>query len=648
MTLLNLKPTKLLLLALLIANVAIGQSTEGLEQLKEKYKGYKVIFKEHQETVIIDLVKGVPTVKSEFHDEFLILNQNGASMMGQEEIEFSSFHEIEKINAYALIPEEKGYKKVKATNFQTRDAETSGSIFHDDNKVTSFVYPSLKEGALRVLEYSETVSENRFPFGFFFSAYIPVEQGVFTINCDSNIHITARIFNNENGKIKFKEELVKGRRIMTWTCAAPTQLKSEDRAATSRYYAQHVMAQIASYNGKNGKVQVLETPKDLHNWYKTNIEKVVNEKPSAELVTLTDSIVKGIDGEVEKVKAVYYWVQNNIKYIAFEQGESGFIPRLPSDICSKRYGDCKDMASLIYAMLKIVNVPAHLTWIGTRHIPYNYSDFPSSAVDNHMIATYYEGDKPVFLDATCSFLPYGYPSYGILGKEAFVHISNDEFRIEKVPSLTIHETTYRDTSRVSFDGKTLIGHEDMYCSGFYNVFINDLFKNVASDKLNRLVENLNEKGNNSFHVTNAKAYHVGERDSVLYVECDFEVKNYVSSYENEVYINMVLEKDITYGDLPKERNAPYEIESLSNNIYTVILDVPAGYHVKSLPKSADYHSDFVDYTMNYVEQDGKVKMDIVFNLKFLVMYPKDFASWNEFVKLMKSSMAESVVLEKVN
>jgi hypothetical protein len=29
---------------------------------------------------------------------------------------------------------------------------------------------------------------------------------------------------------------------------------------------------------------------------------------------------------MDKVKAIFYWVQNNIRYIAFEDGIAGFLP----------------------------------------------------------------------------------------------------------------------------------------------------------------------------------------------------------------------------------------------------------------------------------------------------------------------------------
>ncbi len=67
----------------------------------------------------------------------------------------------------------------------------------------------------------------------------------------------------------------------------------------------------------------------------------------------------------------------------------GLIPHPASYVCEKRYGDCKDMANLIVSMLHMAGVNnAYHTWIGTRDLPFKYTEFPTPIVDNHMIATY--------------------------------------------------------------------------------------------------------------------------------------------------------------------------------------------------------------------------------------------------------------------
>ena len=642
---LRLKIINGIILCFLSVN-SFGQIADELKAYKAKFSGENYVLTKHNVTVTIDLERGVPVVRTNNHDEFLILNQNGVNAMSQDDIEYSSFETIEKIEAYSLIPNGKERKKIKVTDFQTKAAETEGSVFHDDSKVTSFSYPSLCEGAIRVLDYTERSSENRFPFGFGFTNFIPIESATFVLDCDSSIHVNTVIYNDKKKEVKYSEELIKGRRIMTWVILNPTILKSEERAPNNRYFSTHLFGQIAYYNTKAGRVSVISNAKDLHTWYKTNIEKVLNEVPSDELKLITDSLVKGKNVEYDKVKAIYYWVQSNIKYIAFEEGINGFVPRQPNSIIKKRYGDCKDMASLLFTMLKYANIPSYLTWIGTRDLPYKYSEFPSSICDNHMITTYMHGDKPLFLDATCSFLPLDMPSYGIIGKEAFLHISENEYRIVNVPSMGIKDTYWIDTTTFHFVDKKIIGKNKGIAYGFYNVFLNDMYKNCPKNKLDELFQSQNKKGNNTFKVTNAVVGNIGNRDTTLLLDFDFEVNNYVTSYENEVYINMVLEKDISFGELKDTRKTPLYLDNLSRNTYVNVLEIPEGYTVKSIPKNTEYKSEFVDYSITYKQEKGKIIMTLNLDLKFLLLEKDNFGIWNEYVKVMKPTMVETVVLQK--
>jgi hypothetical protein len=62
------------------------------------------------------------------------------------------------------------------------------------------------------------------------------------------------------------------------------------------------------------------------------------------------------------------------------------------------------MANLMTEMLKLAGLEAYMTWIGTRHIPYDYT-LPSLAVDNHCISTVILGGKEYYLDGTEKVCP---------------------------------------------------------------------------------------------------------------------------------------------------------------------------------------------------------------------------------------------------
>ena len=124
-----------------------------------------------------------------------------------------------------------------------------------------------------------------------------------------------------------------------------------------------------------------------------------------------------------KARNIYKWVQQNIKYVAFENGMEGFIPREANLVCSRRYGDCKDMASIMTAMLQHAGVTAYFVWIGTRSLPYEYSQVPLPIADNHMISAIKLDTSFIFLDGTDSHCVFGTPPEHIQGKDALIAIT---------------------------------------------------------------------------------------------------------------------------------------------------------------------------------------------------------------------------------
>src|SRR5690606_25504057 len=145
---------------------------------------------------------------------------------------------------------------------------------------------------------------------------------------------------------------------------------------------------------------IFATTQDLYNWYNSLALELKNDKK--DLKPLVDSLTKNATTNYQKIQNIFYWIQDNIRYIAFEDGLAGFKPDEAAKVYKNKYGDCKGVANLAKVMLEIAGVDARLTWIGTRGRVYGYS-IPSLMVDNHMICTAIDGDTMYHIDPTETF-----------------------------------------------------------------------------------------------------------------------------------------------------------------------------------------------------------------------------------------------------
>lgn len=108
---------------------------------------------------------------------------------------------------------------------------------------------------------------------------------------------------------------------------------------------------------------------------------------------LTDEITAGCTDELEKIHRTYAYVQQNIRYIAFENGLAGHRPDRPAEVLRKRYGDCKGMALLLRTLLKAQGFDARMAYIGTDDIASSPDEVPTLAAINHAFCLLFHQGK---------------------------------------------------------------------------------------------------------------------------------------------------------------------------------------------------------------------------------------------------------------
>lgn len=102
-----------------------------------------------------------------------------------------------------------------------------------------------------------------------------------------------------------------------------------------------------------------------------------------------------------RIHAVHRYVVEKTRYVGLEFGIHGFKPYRVDQVLSRRFGDCKDKAALMYAMLKHLGIESKLVLIRTRNMGHLDPQPVSLAVFNHAIL--YVPSHDLFLDGTAEF-----------------------------------------------------------------------------------------------------------------------------------------------------------------------------------------------------------------------------------------------------
>ncbi|ADR20161.1 transglutaminase domain-containing protein [Marivirga tractuosa DSM 4126] len=621
-----------------------GQDLNSLtNKLKKSYPNEQAVFNKIALDLEIIMEKGKPVIKAKNYEEIIHLGAY-SNQYTTNKIYTNSFETINDIEAFTEVPYKNRTKTFKVDEFK-ESFDKNSSVFYDDTKVLNFIFPGIQSGSKTILEYTRTLSEPRFAPGFYFQSYLPIVNATYTIEVDKQIDVEFDLRNTEGHDLKISKEESRNKIKYTYNVKNISKYKIENNTPDVKYFIPHINLRINSYdNDKNKTVNLLSGPEDLHKWYRGFIEGLKTNY-SAEIDKLTNSIIKDIDDEKEQAKAIFYWVQQNIKYIAFEDGMRGFIPHNGAYVCSKRYGDCKDMASLVVNMLHHAGIEAYFTWVGTRDIPYNYSDFATPSVDNHMIATYIHDNNYYYLDATAQFSPFEIPSSMIQGKEVLISLG-DNYEIKKVPEIDKQVSLITDSIRFSLKNGVLEGSGKVSLSGFARVFNNYKLDVTSEQDKEDYLKRFLSKGSNKFQLEDYNIKQLKDLDLPLLIDYSFSVQNYYQEVGDEIYLNLNLEKPFNNDQIDEDRTQSIENEYkfIQRNVNR--FTIPEDYKVTYLPQDHAFEGDLFGFSINYTQKDDEVILSSEYYLDYLLMQPDQFENWNNAINKLSEAFSEIIILKK--
>ena len=136
------------------------------------------------------------------------------------------------------------------------------------------------------------------------------------------------------------------------------------------------------YTGPGLPTSTEGTWKSIGEWYQVLYKDRIVATP--EITAKANELTAGKSDFYDKTEAIAEFVQKQVRYFAIELGIGGYQPHYAGDTFRNRYGDCKDKATLLTAMLSAAGIHATLVIVDTSRGVVD-PDAPS-IVGNHAIA----------------------------------------------------------------------------------------------------------------------------------------------------------------------------------------------------------------------------------------------------------------------
>ena len=379
--------------------------------------------------LLVNFQENVKVQQDFKHLAIKILNNDGVQEMSDISIDFDPnyqkllFHSIKIIRGKAEI------NKLKQEEIRVVQRETNLESHLYDGALTAIV--NLKDIRVGdIIEYSYSIN-----------GYNPIYNGVYSDKKYLQYavpleHLFLRILLPVEKKVQFKFANEAASPISTASSTTQTYIWNLKKVQpvlydsnTPGWYDPYAYVSISEYTSFESLVDW-----SLKLFALNGQEKKKLEQSFAGIVHATDK-------DSITMQAIRF-VQDEVRYLGFENGIEGQKPEVPSNVIEKRYGDCKAKSFLLSELLQANGIPAYPVLVHSQNGHALEKEVPWPGLFDHCIVQIMKDGKAYYIDPTISnqggdLAHFYFPNYhkGLIlrkGEKALTDLSFSNYTSTKI------------------------------------------------------------------------------------------------------------------------------------------------------------------------------------------------------------------------
>jgi len=565
-----------------------------------------------------------------------IETQQGIDYLGEQRITYNSTLEnVQVLEAYTLLTD--GTRiDVEPDKIRTQDdVDADGSSIYSDTKVKLIIFPKVEVGATVYYKFSSEQHTPDFPGHFYMSEYFTPHSKYkeLTVNFthDSAIDIGIDTRGMKGGKVQLLPNDPAGSVRYRFNFEQHTAFPNEDWRLDLVHFAPHFSASsFKTYEEVGRTYQERAFPKTFI---------------TPEIQTLANQLTQNSKSDKEKVRKLYNWVAQNIRYVGIYLGTGGVVPHDAQSILINRYGDCKDHVVLLEALLRAVGIESSPALINAQRT-YILPKLATTGVFDHVIT--YVPSLDLFLDSTSRFSPMGTLPNGDMQKPVVITATGEiKYTPSEDPAKDFTATTIR--MKVKPDG-SITGKSSATMHGYFEVSSRGAqFGNVNRDQeivVNRLLSRFQESGSGQVLKTEPM-----DLDKPWKVEAEFTLDPLVnipgpSAMTIPVGVAPGHIKQLAIGKSPKMRRFPMMCGS-SRHLENIEIEFLPSMKIDRIPKAMKFTIGPIRYNSTYTLNGNtlSVRREFVGNRKKVICDDKDDRDWEKFSAELKRDLRQQVFFQ---
>jgi Domain of Unknown Function with PDB structure (DUF3857)/Domain of Unknown Function with PDB structure (DUF3858)/Transglutaminase-like superfamily len=538
------------------------------------------------------------------------------------------------------------------------------SVFKDKlskkHTVRKFTFPAVKEGS--VIEYSYTIKSdflfNLQPWSFQdeypclwseyqvdipeFFQYVTLNQGFMQLEKKLGSYPSTFRVTVPGGADKDEQVTLNGNVNTTrWVVKNIPALKEENFTSAMKNYVSSVEFQLSAVQFQG------QMPHDYMGNWKLMSEKLMEGEHFGASLSKNNNwldddlknVTSGITSKLEKAKKIFAYVRDNETCTDYS---AIYIESSLKDAYKKHSGSVADINMLLIAMLRHEGIEADPLILSTKDNGFTNEIYPLVDRFNYVICeasidgVYYNLDASSPYNGFAKLPPYCYNGHArVITKESAlpVYFEADSLREQKMTTVFI---TNDEKGGLSGSFKSQLGYYESF----------SLRKKLKGDSKDYLK---NIKSGNSFEMTVSEAAidSLKKPDMPALIHYEFAFKP--SADDNIIYLSPMMSEG--YKENPfksAERKYPVEMSYTFDEIYLLNMEIPAGYTVDEVPKSAKvaFNDDegFFEYLIQ--KSDDGIQLRTRIKLNKATFTPEDYNGLRDFFAFIVKKQNEQIVLKK--
>ena len=380
-----------------------------------------------------------------------------------------------------------------------------------------------------------------------------------------------------------------------------------------------------------------------HWWWSLARDKI---KPDLAIRDKVRELTKDLDSSLGKIKAIYNFCAQKIRYVAVEYGQAGYEPHLASDVFKNKYGDCKDQAILLVTMLKEAGFWSWPALISTKKYYNLNEDFPVPLF-NHCIAAVSLEDKVVFLDPTAETCSFGDLPADDQGRQVLV-FREDGYKIQRTPLYEASHNLIKQYLKIKVDNdEAITAEKSIFTYGIYDQAQRFWLLYTPPELIE---EGLKEKIQEISIGAKLDKYNIENLEDAnkpVVLSYTFKGPEYFTTAGLMRILPQLAGLDVSLVAKDK-RKYPIDFDILDSKETYLEVGIPDNFAVKYIPDSVSEDSPWLKFIVEYNRKsNNKIYFRQKIELKTNVILQDQYSDFKNFFEGLAKKIKQRIVLEKI-